>query len=92
MAHLTQALVENPGVGVCPSDFAQHRFNKLRQPPYALHPMAKPSDRRETWRLARGDSLLCSKSAFSVWVSGNWRMTFRFDGTDALLVDYQDYH
>jgi len=32
------------------------------------------------------------KGHFSVWVSGNWRMTFRFDGEDAELVDYQDYH
>jgi toxin HigB-1 len=29
---------------------------------------------------------------FSVWVSGNWRMMFRFEGTDALLVNYRDYH
>ena len=29
---------------------------------------------------------------WSVWVSGNWRMTFRFEGTDAVLVDYRDYH
>ena len=29
---------------------------------------------------------------WSIWVSGNWRMTFRFDGTDAVLVDYRDYH
>ena len=29
---------------------------------------------------------------FSIWVNGNYRMTFRFDGTDANLVDYQDYH
>jgi toxin HigB-1 len=29
---------------------------------------------------------------FSVSVNGNWRMTFRFEGTDAVLVDYQDYH
>ncbi len=29
---------------------------------------------------------------YSVTVSGNWRMTFTFDGTDAVLVDYQDYH
>ena len=29
---------------------------------------------------------------YSVSVSGNWRMTFTFDGTDAVLVDYQDYH
>lgn len=28
----------------------------------------------------------------SVWVNGNWRLTFAFDGADAVLVDYQDYH
>jgi proteic killer suppression protein len=32
------------------------------------------------------------KGYFSVWVSGNWRMTFTFEGADAVLVDYQDYH
>jgi len=25
-------------------------------------------------------------------VSGNWRLTFLFEGEDAILVDYQDYH
>lgn len=29
---------------------------------------------------------------YAVWVNGNWRMTFTFNGTDAVLVDYQDYH
>jgi toxin HigB-1 len=29
---------------------------------------------------------------WSVHVSGNWRLTFRFDGENAILVDYQDYH
>ena len=29
---------------------------------------------------------------FAVWVNGNWRMTFTFEGTDAILVDYQDYN
>ena len=28
----------------------------------------------------------------SVWVNGNWRLTFKFDGQDVLLIDYQDYH
>ena len=28
----------------------------------------------------------------SVRVSGNWRITFVFAGTDADLVDYEDYH
>jgi len=27
-----------------------------------------------------------------VSVSGNWRLTFSFEGEDAILVDYQDYH
>lgn len=29
---------------------------------------------------------------WSIWVSGNWRITFRFNDTDVELVDYQDYH
>ena len=32
------------------------------------------------------------KGHWSVRVSGNWRMTFKFEGEDAILVDYQDYH
>jgi proteic killer suppression protein len=32
------------------------------------------------------------KGRFSVWVSGNWRVTFRFKGVDAVDVDYVDYH
>lgn len=29
---------------------------------------------------------------WSVWVNGNWRLTFRFRDGDAELVDYRDYH
>lgn len=29
---------------------------------------------------------------WAVWVSGNWRLTFTFDGPDAAIVDYHDYH
>ncbi len=29
---------------------------------------------------------------WSVWVDKNWRLTFTFEGEDAILVDYQDYH
>lgn len=29
---------------------------------------------------------------WSISVSGNWRITFRFIGTDIELVDYLDYH
>ena len=32
------------------------------------------------------------KGTWSVWITGNWRVTFRFDGYDAVAVDYRDYH
>jgi len=32
------------------------------------------------------------KGHWAVWVSGNWRVTFRFDGGHAVEVDYVDYH
>ena len=32
------------------------------------------------------------KGHWSVAVSGNWRIVFAFDGADAVLVDYLDYH
>jgi proteic killer suppression protein len=32
------------------------------------------------------------KGWWSIWVNGNWRIIFRFVGTDVELVDYLDYH
>ncbi len=32
------------------------------------------------------------KGTWSVTVSGNWRITFQFQGEDAEIVDYEDYH
>ena len=32
------------------------------------------------------------KGHWAVSVGGNWRLTFALDGTDAILVNYQDYH
>ncbi len=29
---------------------------------------------------------------WSVRVSGNWRITFRFEGLDATDIAYEDYH
>ena len=29
---------------------------------------------------------------WAVSVSGNWRLTFTFEGKNAVLVDYRDYH
>lgn len=32
------------------------------------------------------------KGFYAVSISGNWRLIFKFDGHDAILLDYQDYH
>ncbi len=32
------------------------------------------------------------KGCWSIWVNGNWRITFRFAGPDVEMVDYLDYH
>jgi len=32
------------------------------------------------------------KDIWSVRVSGNWRITYRFIGKDVELVNYEDYH
>ncbi|KVO98777.1 type II toxin-antitoxin system RelE/ParE family toxin [Burkholderia ubonensis] len=42
------------------------------------------------WRFHRLEGSLVGHYAVSV--NGNWRLTFRFDGPDAVLIVYQDYH
>ncbi len=32
------------------------------------------------------------KGRWSLWVNGNWRMTFEFRDGDAFILDYEDYH
>ena len=32
------------------------------------------------------------KGMWSVKVSGNWRITFKFEDGDVHVVDYEDYH
>jgi proteic killer suppression protein len=33
-----------------------------------------------------------SKGRYAVSVSANWRITFGWDGENAVLVDFEDYH
>lgn len=42
------------------------------------------------WRLhpLKGDLM----SSWAVWIDENWRLTFGFEGTGAVHVDYRDYH
>ena len=32
------------------------------------------------------------RGRWSVWVNGNWRLTFKFQGGHAYVLDYEDYH
>lgn len=32
------------------------------------------------------------KDRWSVWVNGNWRLTFEFCDGNAYVLDYEDYH
>ena len=42
------------------------------------------------WKLHSLSGLL--EGHWAVTISGNWRLTFRFEDGDAILVDYQDHH
>lgn len=73
--------------GIQPSH-AMKLARQLRQ----LNDAAEPDDMNVPgWHLhpLKGHDL---KGHWSVWVNGNWRLTFMFEGQDAVLVDYQDYH
>ncbi|WP_272574289.1 type II toxin-antitoxin system RelE/ParE family toxin [Providencia sp. PROV259] len=58
----------------------------------ALNTTKRPQDMSaSSWKLHQlKDADL--QSHWSISVNGNWRLTFKFEGEDAILVDYQDYH
>jgi len=33
-----------------------------------------------------------AKDRWSIWVSGNWRLTFEFRDRNVYVLDYEDYH
>jgi proteic killer suppression protein len=65
--------------------------SKLRLQLFALDNARQASDMNAPgWNLHLLSGELKGHSAVSV--SGNWRLTFKFEGEDAVFVDYQDYH
>jgi proteic killer suppression protein len=69
------------------ADHAQKLARQLRQ----LNDARAPQDMNiPGWDLHKLQGNL--KGCWAVKVNGNWRLTFRFEGGDAELVDYQDYH
>ncbi len=68
-----------------------HHAPKLARLLARLHAAKVPEDMNVPgWRLHPLVGSLAGH--YSVFVNGNWRLTFRFDDGDAVLVDYQDYH
>jgi len=64
---------------------------RLRVQLFALDNAKQPADMNAPgWRLHRLSGKLANH--WSIQVSGNWRLTFSFEGDDAMLIDYQDYH
>jgi proteic killer suppression protein len=72
--------------GICPE-----RAERLRRLFSALDVASVPVDMNAPgYRLhPLGGSL---EDHWSIWVSGNWRITFAFEQTDVILVDSLDYH
>jgi proteic killer suppression protein len=57
----------------------------------ALNVATKPEQMNfPGWQFHALTGELAGHSAVSV--NGNWRLTFTFEGEDATLVDYRDYH
>ena len=66
-------------------------FPKVRRIMLALESAAQPTDMDLP---GFGFHSLSGKlkGFYAVHVTGNWRVIFRFDGNDAIDVDYLDYH
>lgn len=64
---------------------------KLRILLTALDAATQPLDMNApNWKLHQLKGNL--QDHWAVSVNGNWRLTFRFIGNNAEVVDYQDYH
>jgi proteic killer suppression protein len=65
---------------------------RLRTQLTALDAATRPQDLAAIpgWRLHELKGSQAGR--WSITVNGNWRLTFMFEGTDVVLLDYEDYH
>jgi proteic killer suppression protein len=72
--------------GIHPNHAARLRLQLTR-----LDAAICPNDMNASaWKFHRLTGELANH--WAITVNGNWRLTFSFEGQDAVLVDYQDYH
>ena len=70
---------------------AAKHVKKLKDILYVLNQSRRPDDMDLPGfqlHVLKGDM----KGHYAVSVSGNWRVTFRFEGESAVDVNYKDYH
>ena len=73
------------------SKLQQHHVQKIRTMLTRLDAVKSPQEMNQPgyyFHPLSGDY----KGFYSVRVSGNWRIIFRFEGENAFDVDYLDYH
>ena len=62
--------------------------NKLARQLAMLNVATNPQEMdKPGWKLHR-----LTTGHWSIWVNGNWRVTFEFKDGNALILDYKDYH
>ncbi len=73
------------------SGIKPHHASKLNRQLLRLDISKNASDMNVPgWRFRQLEGNL--EGHYSVTVNANWRITFKFENEDAILVDYQDYH
>lgn len=77
----------------CTSGIDPQHAKKLRLQLTALSAATNIDDLRtvpKPWKLhqLKGDQ----EGTWSFTVKENWRLTFKFDGNDVILLNYEDYH
>lgn len=82
-----RALFENGGTRGIPADLIDRVIRRLDviNAATVIHDINLPGYRLHQ---LKGDR----KGTWSVSVSGNWRLTFKFSNGDAFDVDLEDYH
>lgn len=76
----------------CTSGIDSQHIAKLRLQLTALSAATSIDDLRtvpKPWRLHQ---LKGGEGIWSFTVKENWRLTFKFDGNDVILLNYEDYH
>jgi proteic killer suppression protein len=74
-----------------PRRLSIQNIDRLRLVLFALNAAASPKDMDQPgfrFHALKGDR----RGTFSVTVTGNYRVTFRWQGEDAVDVDLEDYH